>query len=420
MNARELRAKRSQILQEARNMVDKAEAEDRDFTAEEQTQYDGKVGEANSLDLRIKRQESLPGDLPTVPAYNRGPLGDNEANAFGAYFRSGDVGGVRGMVGEKEKDETGQGPVVELQMPLGYFRKEARLGHELRAVDSTMNITTAADGQVTVPTGLAATIAERIIETRLTEKLGCQLIPGVGTTVNHTYENADPVVFAATSEQADNHTSNVYQRDAMVLANKSFTLAKKTKKVDLTEELLEDTAENLMEAIASWIGRGIALTHNYLLITEAAASGTSLKTFSSASALAAGEPEDVVMEDTLSYYLDDATNPAWVMRPTTFNAIKSLTGNPRLYGEQTLGSSGRRQLLEYPVYYSNYATAIGASAKSVYFGNWWYMGYRESPALRIIRDPYSVDGIVVLKYSFRTCYGVLIAGALGYGVHPSA
>ena len=45
---------------------------------------------------------------------------------------------------------------------------------------------------------------------------------------------------------------------------------------------------------------------------------------------------------------------------------------------------------------------------------------REEPALRFIRDPFSVDGIVVLKYSFRTVYGVLIAGAVGYGVHPSA
>lgn len=420
MNARELRDRRATVLDQARAMVEKAEAENRDLNQEEQVSYDDLVNEAGNLETRAVRIESLPEMSATqrkAPAYNKGPLGDNEVRAFEAYFKNGDIGGLRHMRGDQESGE--RGPVVEIPLPMADYRARARRG-ELRAVDSTMNITTAADGGVTVPTGLAPRIAERIVEIRLTERLGCQLIPGVGTTVNHTYENADPVVFAATSEQADNLSTNDYQRDAMVLANKAFTLAKKTKKVNLTEELLDDTGENLMEAIASWIGRGIGMTHNYLLLTEAAASGTSLKTFASATAIAAGEPEDLVFHDTLSYYLDDGGSANWVMRPATFGAIKGLTGDSRQYGEQTLGSMGMRTLLEYPVYYSNYATAIEASAKSLYFGNWWYMGYREAPALRLIRDPYSEDGVVVLKYSFRTVYGLLIAGALGYGVHPSA
>ena len=40
--------------------------------------------------------------------------------------------------------------------------------------------------------------------------------------------------------------------------------------------------------------------------------------------------------------------------------------------------------------------------------------------MRFIMDPYTVDGLVILKYSFRAVYGVLQAGAIGYGVHPSA
>jgi HK97 family phage major capsid protein len=76
--------------------------------------------------------------------------------------------------------------------------------------------------------------------------------------------------------------------------------------------------------------------------------------------------------------------------------------------------------MEYPVHYSNAAAAIAASAKSVYFGNWYYMGLREGPSLTILRDPYSVDGITLIKYGFRLCYGVLIAGGIAYGAHPSA
>jgi hypothetical protein len=48
------------------------------------------------------------------------------------------------------------------------------------------------------------------------------------------------------------------------------------------------------------------------------------------------------------------------------------------------------------------------------------MGYRLDPTLRFLRDPYTTDGVVLLKYSFRTVFGLLIAGALAYGAHPSA
>lgn len=421
---RELRDKRAQALDQARGLVEAAEAENRDLSQDEQTHYDDLVAEAGTLETRYTRLENLPQPAGApesgrrqMAAVNRGPLGDSEVRAFEAYFKHGDAGGLRHLRGEREPGE--DGPVLELQLPISEYRQRVRYG-ETRAVDSTMNITTAADGGATVPTGLAPRIAQRMVEIRLAERLGCQIIPGVGTTVNHTYENANPTVFAATSEQADNLSTNDYERDAMVLANKAFTLAKKTKKVNLTEELLDDTGENLMEAVGSWIGRGIGLTHNYLLLTEAATNGTAAKTFASATAIAAGEPEDLVFHDTLSYYLDDASNPSWVMRPTTHGTIKSLTGDARQYAEQSFGSLGMRQLLEYPVQYSNYAAAIAASAKSLFFGNWYYMGYREAPSLRLIRDPYSEDGVVVLKYSFRTVYGILIAGAIGYGAHPTA
>jgi HK97 family phage major capsid protein len=156
-----------------------------------------------------------------------------------------------------------------------------------------------------------------------------------------------------------------------------------------------------------------------MLLTEVGANGTALKVFAAAAAIAAGEPEDIVYQDTLGYYLDDGSNAAWVMRHSTFGTIAKLTGDPRMYAETPAGSFGY-DLLGYPVARSNKAAAPAASAKSVYFGDWDQVGYREGPELRIIQDPYSVDGLVILKYSFRAVYGVLQAGAIGYGVHPTA
>jgi hypothetical protein len=38
----------------------------------------------------------------------------------------------------------------------------------------------------------------------------------------------------------------------------------------------------------------------------------------------------------------------------------------------------------------------------------------------VLRDPYTVDGKVVLKYYFRAVYKVLQAEAILYATHPSA
>ena len=418
MNARELRDRRGQLIDQANTLIEATEAEDRDFNPEEQQSYDDLLAEAESLRTRIERLEARP-QPATPPAQGnsrqrQAPAqirnrGDSEVRALAAYVRDGDRGAVRDFMGTEEDERGRQVEAVTINIPTGL---------ETRAVvDSIMNITTAADGGALVPTGFAGQVAARRNEVRLAEQLGVRMIPGVGTTVEYPYENADPVALAATAEQDDEH-AQTYGRDTPVLATKQFTLAKKTKKIELTEELLDDEDAALMNFLADHMGRAMGITHNGLLLTEVAAYGTALKTFASASAIADGEPEDIVYNDTLGYYLDDGGAIHFVMRPSTFGSIKSLSGDARIYGDTA--ATVRRTLLEYPVSYSNQAAAIAASAKSVYFGNFYYVGMRESPALRIIRDPYSVDGLTILKYSFRACYGVLIAGAVGYGVHPSA
>ena len=123
--------------------------------------------------------------------------------------------------------------------------------------------------------------------------------------------------------------------------------------------------------------------------------------------------------DDLANYLDEDNAIAWVMRSSTHWDIKSIVGSDRQYA---INGDNNRTLLGYPVHYSQKAAATAASAKDVYFGNWRYVGYRESPGLTFLRDPYTVaiTGQVRLLWHFQTVFGVLQAEAIGYGVHPSA
>ena len=380
---RELRSLRGDLIDQATAMVDKAEVEDRDFSEDEQTDYDEMISKAESYLTRAVRLESV-GELGATlesreaPAFNRTPPGDTEYRRVANFIRTGDKSGLEGT-------------------DPGSLAGQAVEAVEIRASnDTTMNITTAADGGNAVPTGHFQGIVARRDEMMLAEKLGVRQIPGIGTTVNIPVDNEADGEFVSTAE------SGAYDRDAPALDQVASTLVKYTKKVDLTVELLEDEDSRIMAFLDDFVGRGMAKTHNNLLLVEVAANGTSLKTFASATAIAAGEPEDIVFGVDLSAYLDDSESVAWVMRSPTFGDIASITGNARLYAE-TPGGSFNQEILGYQVAFSAKAAAVAASAKSAYFGNWFYVGKREAPSFSLIRDPYSRagNGELILHYMFR-------------------
>ena len=399
MNARELRAKRAELLDEAQAVIDASEGENRDFSEDETTQYDELIVKAQELEVRINRLEAHP-EPSDPPPQGEGRIGAPNINTMG-------IGG-----GEE---------VEETRLFCNYLRTGE--DHELQEMqaeerasnDTTMNITTAGDGGNLVPTGHYNNIIARRDESAIDIALGVMMIPGQGTTVGVPFDNEDDGEFVSTAE------SNAYDRDAPALGKKTMTLAKYTKKVDLTVELLEDEDSRLMAFLADFIGRGKAKTDNSLLLTEVASNGTALATFASATVIAVDEPEALVYTDALEPYLDDSPSCAWVMRRSVHGEIVLIDdANVKRYANNQGGEG--KFLLDFPIKYSYKSGATAASAKSVYFGNWFYVGKREAPGMSVIRDPYTRAsyGEVILTYMYRIVYGVLIAEAIGYGVHPSA
>lgn len=391
INARELRARRADLLTAVEDLSKKAELEDRDFDEAEQKQYDDSMAEAENLRKRIERFEELKGvrqmlEASKAPAYNKIGRGDTEERAWAHWARTGDDGGI----------------------------KEYRASN-----DTTMNITTDADGGYAVPTGHYQGIIAKRDESMLAQAVQARRIPGKGTTVNVPIDNEDDGEFVSTAE------SNAYDRDAPAIGQVAMTLVKYTKKVDLTVELLEDEDSAVLSFLNDFVGRGMAKTHNSLLLTEVAANGTSLKTFASATAIAVDELEPIVFQEALGNYLDDGGSVSWVMQRAVHGEIILLDdANTRRYAQNAVPDGGglMPSLLGFPVAYSAKSGATAASAKSVFFGNWNYVGYREAPGFTVIRDPYSRAGYgeVIFHYMFRACYDVLQAEAIGYGVHPSA
>lgn len=399
----ELRRQRAAVLDVAEGIVGKAVAESRGLTDEEQRQVEGYKGQADKLEEQAKLAEQIgamrstatgsPGaisqtiEAPMLNSKTR--LGDDETRAMAYYIRTADASAIR----------------------------------EARASNNTgMNITTAADGGDLVPTGHYNQIIARRDELMLADRLGVRRITGVGTTVNVPLDNEADGEFITKAEMGDDNSTNVFDRDAPAVTKAAMTLVKYTKKIELTDELLQDEDSNLLAFISQFIGRGMAKTHNELLVTEALAGGTAALTFDSASTIGAGEVPELwyLLPD---YYATDEPSVGWIMRRATEGVIRGLAGTTSFYYSPTPGgmtTMGRPTLWGAPLYNSGKVAAIAASAKSVILGNFFYMGLREAPGLTVLRDPYTVDGKVILKYYFRAVYKTLQAAAIIYGTHPTA
>ena len=396
----ELRRQRAAVLDVAEGIVGKAVAENRGLTDEEQRQVEGYKGQADKLEEQAKLAEQIgsmrstatgsPGavtqtfETPMVNSKTR--LGDDETRAMAYYIRTADASAIRAS------NNTG------------------------------MNVTTAADGGDLVPTGHYNQIIARRDELMLADRLGVRRITGVGLTVNVPLDNEADGEFITKSEMGDDNSTNVFDRDAPAVTKAAMTLVKYTKKIEITDELLQDEDSNLLNFIAQFIGRGMAKTHNDLLVTEALAGGTAAKTFASASTIAFGEIPDLwyALPD---YYATDEPSVGWIMRRATEGVIRGLAGTTGFYyGPTPAGTTtlGRPTLWGAPLYNSGKVAAIAASAKSVILGNFFYMGLREAPGLTVLRDPYTVDGKVILKYYFRAVYKTLQGAAIVYGTHPTA
>lgn len=403
-NLIELRRRNAEIRSEMEKMHNAAGAEGRDLTEAEQTSWDALKAESVRNVQTISRLETIDA-LPTgagkpdpqpqqqrggmAPAFLRSGRGDSAERAMLWYIRTGDGSGLA----QRDLDDEG----------------------ETRAANDTiMNATTGADGEYAVPDMQYQGIIAKAGETWLAPRLGLMELPaGPGKTVYVPYDNEADVEFYAGSEQNDAY-ENSFTRSAPAIGQATMAMARRDISIPLTLELIEWEDAALLTFLNNYIGRAYAKDNNGLLVT-AAASGATAYNLASASAIAASEVNGIVYAVPEGY-----ENTSWLMRKATYGSIAGLQGTDFLFQVTPAGLSdtGRPELVASPVYFSANVAAVGASAKSFYFGDFGMMGYRNS-GLRFQRNPYRTQGVVYLEYHYWAVYTVLIAEAIRVGTHPT-
>lgn len=397
MKSVEMRQKAAALVAEMRGILDGAQG---NLTDEQQTVWNEKRAAYDKLNTQItlvetQEQMELASTRSTgtlvgaaggteqrqAPAVLKHGRGDSETRAWAHYLRTGDTAALA----------------------------------ESRAYNNTdMNIGTAADGGYAVPTGLYNEIIAKRDEQALFPKLGVRQIGGKGLTVRVPIDNEADVLFTVETEAAS------LDQDAPALYYKDFTLAKYAKYLTLSWELLRDEDANLMAFINDWVARGIAATENSLLMTEVLANGTAGLTLDAAAAIGETEIPEMVGKLTPEYQM----GAAWILNPSTFAYIQGVGGTNvmKFMPSVTISMGGTPTLWGYPVHQSSYASAHAASAKSLVFGNFYFLGRRQGTSIQMLRDPYTAAGTgqVKLWFWFDCVYGVLQAEAIQYATHPSA
>jgi len=316
--------------------------------------------------------------------------GDSLKDGFAHWMKTGDKKAVSGLMTFNERGQE----VIEIRASNA----------------SDMNTTTALDGGNTVTDDMHGEIIRRADEMSLAARAGVRRFRSSANVLDIPIDNEADSEFVATTE------ANTFDQDSPAIGQKVLTKVAYTKYADVSYQLLEASSADVMEFVMDRVAIGKAKTDNNLLINEVETNGTQFKIFAGTAAIAVDELEPIALNNTNSWYVQNPADAKWIMAPATHQAIQLLddTSIRRYYDNQ---AGGAREILGSEVLYSNKVDAIGSGLKPVLFGNFNYVAQLEDPSLQFLRDPYTVavSGQVRLLWYYRTAFGVLQAGAVGYG-----
>lgn len=303
----------------------------------------------------------------------------------------------------------------------GIFARWMRTGDpgaasELRAYNDVDMVTSVdAEGGVTVPSEMLREVISRRDELMLAIRLGCRKIPGNAKTITIPIDNEADVLYTAVNE-----ASSISQ-DAPALDEVSLTLQKYAKFTTASWELQMSEDANLLNFLMGWMARGMAATHNQLLVSEVLLNGSAGVTADAITAIGAKEIPELAGK-VAPEYKDVSPGAKWLMNQSTFSYLQGLQGDSFLFAPMPGGDPFKPGLWGYEVAQSSHMPAIGSGNKSLVHGNFGYVAYRDPASLVVLRDQFSAAATGQVRYwsYFFTDYAVTQGESLSYLTHPTA
>ena len=378
MTVQELRDRAGKALHDAREMINKADAEGRTLTPEESATYDALMRAFDADQDEARRRDRLEAAERAIES--AGPVA-GRASASGA--------GAIPQTGTEEYRAA-----FWAAMRTGVTPEEFR----------SLTVSTDTAGGHAVPDEFRAQLLEKLVQqvvmrqlaTVITTSSGILTLPSITTDASAAwtaelaaYNSAEPVFGAIT-----------------------FNAYKQTMLTRVSEELLNDSAVDITSLLAAQYARGLGILEETAFTTgdgsnkpTGVVNGSTLgKTATATNAITADELMD------LQYALGRAyrAKASWLMHDTTIKALRKLkTGvssdNTYLWSPG-LASGEPDSLLGKPVFASRDMATIATGNKSVLFGDfsYYYIADRAAIGMQRLNELYAATGEVGFRVNRRT------------------
>lgn len=399
----QLHEKRMRAWEGAKEILDRAAAEGRDLTAEEDAAYLRANEDINSLDERIttmveaqrKAKEAEAAFAELIRTAPTGPAGEERGKERGAELRA----WLKGETGKRAFDVRPDGPV------------------DYRA---TMQ-KTSTHGIETVPTSFYNRLIEHMIE-----------VSGVlmaGPTVLTTAGGEDlqiPKTTAHSSSASIVAEAGTLSQNEPTFGQVTLNSYKYGFLMKISHELINDTAVDLEGYLSRQAGRALGNGFGAHLVTGTGSSqpngvltaATSGKTGATG---VGGAPSADDLIDLFYSVIAPYRNSAscgWLMRDATVASIRKLKDSNGVYIWQPgLLAGSPDTILGKPLHTDPNVPAVATSAKSVLFGDFSQYFVRQVETLRFERsDDFAFDSDVVTYRAILRGDGDLVdtTGAIKY------
>lgn len=210
----------------------------------------------------------------------------------------------------------------------------------------------------------------------------------------------------------------------------SIRLYKASLMIKLTNEILEDTSNNLEEYLTDVIARAYAVNINTYFLGGSGSSQpqgvipriTNSIALTSTTGVSVANVNDIFYGLPMAYH---GAQTGWAMQLATLGAIQSLVvAGAFAFAETPQGSFNGGPTLKYrPVAPTAGVSALGAGNKSIIFGNWNYSHFVEhTGGIKISRNPYLYEatGETAIFVTARWGSDVSQAEAFIRGTNPAS
>lgn len=387
MRSAELRQKRAALINDARGILDAAETEKRELSAEDRSRYDALMGNVDTLAADIRRVDQLAeqersintaiiaAETKATPEARSDPYEE----VFWRYMRNG-KGGL-------EPNEL----------------RTLRTGFDSTTEQRAQTLTSSAGGYTVPSNGVFPVLLD-------TARRNANIMRQVANVLQADY-NTNVATVSAHGAAAWTSETSAFNDASETFGQVTFSAYKATALVKITEELVQDSIFDLPAYLAAELGKRIGVLEETAFVAgDGSSKPTGIATDAGAGITAASAttitPDELLglLHAVDRPYRDD-DSAGWMFRDSTALIIRKLKDSSGQYIWQPGLQAGQPdRLLGKPVYISDNVPAATTGLKSVLFGElkaYWIVD-RAGMFIQRLDELYSENGYVGFRAFIRT------------------